>query len=630
MIHHQRGRRPSRIKHRMGVTEIAMRFLLFVGCVAGIAYLGIKMQKAFETRLRQKALVESVTGSTREDARDNQVGAINEGSENSGIDRNGSLSLPQSGPDQSSEGNNGEAAAAIRSPITKRSSDASSSLVASDTERNKSVVSNDRSTPAQSTIDAVPTEERNDSLEPADPDSKSVTGGRVSSNDEVAPLFSAPNVTLTRMTDGQAFEPLRESSGRIIVLDFWATWCGPCLQELPVVASVVSAYTPSQVRLIAVNTEENATSVKQFVKDRSIPVEVALDLHGDAATAFGVEQLPTLVVIDQQGVVQRIHVGFREGLEQSLQHELDALVSGRSLSPDASIASYLHASKIQSPAASMELMTWKDRVSKNRHTEDMPIRLVSGEEVKVGTRFSEAKAAFEEFLEGTLERSDDRVTKLTYADSGKPSLIFSRRGKELHGPLVSFYEDGTSLAYVQYRFGERISSLLTWDSSGRPLVMEEYDSGVRDGLRCIFKACDDTCKTGHLWMAQEWQKGELLASHVVTTDGQVVLMDHDSSAQKGRDQETYMEKSLALQELGDFETRLDTDEAKIKKSLEDYYGRLRRTVAAQVQSRLVAAGAKAYSLPSGLYPGGGSIPYPFQPAGAFVPRSMTIRNCGSS
>ena len=629
MIHDPRTRRRNRIKHRLGMTELAIRFLLLLGCVTGMSYLGLKLKAAVENRLRQKALVAEVTASARDD------GALRGPSEVGGAEVGPVVSVHENRNARSTDTRDVDPTG-IDSPITQRASTEESGHGMNKTKLIQPVATSGSAPAAQSMPEGAmtheevheQTHEQTIGANPKERNLKSAARSLPEPSDDLISLFSAPNVTLTRMSDGQTFEPLGENLGCITVLDFWASWCGPCLQELPVVARVVSMYTPDQVRLIAVNTEENAERVRAFVNDRSIEVEVALDPRGEAAAAFGVEQLPTLVLIDQQGVVRRIHVGFSDRLAQTLRGELETLLSGRKLSTDVSVASYLQESRNQS-TGSLELTTWKDRASRNRHTEDMPIRLTSGEEVKVGSRFNEAKAAFEELLEETLNRNDDRVTKLTYGEPGKLSLVFSRRGKELHGPLASFYQDGTSLAYVQYRFGKRISSLLTWDASGRPLVMEEYDSGLRDGLRCIFKSCGEQCKTGHLWMAQEWRKGELLASHVVLNDGRVALMDHDLHGQAEPDPDGYLERSLAAQELDDFEKRLDGDEAKIKKSLGDYYGMLRRRMAMQVQSRLSAAGARTHPMPSS-YATGRSLPYPFRSPAAFLPRPMTIRNCGSS
>jgi len=152
--------------------------------------------------------------------------------------------------------------------------------------------------------------------------------------------------------------------------------------------------------------------------------------------------------------------------------------------------------------------SWQEMAARHHAIPDLPLELSTGRTIPVGATFREAKESFDEFLEDTLKRNDDRVSKLNYGNSEQTSLIICRRGKELHGPLVSCYEDGTLLAYVQYRHGKRIASLLAWDPAGRPLVMEQYDAGQRDGLRCLFKSCCEDCETGHVWMVQEWRRGE--------------------------------------------------------------------------------------------------------------------------
>ena len=145
------------------------------------------------------------------------------------------------------------------------------------------------------------------------------------------PRWQAPAIKLARLNGEDEFRLSDYRSEKVVLLDFWATWCGPCIQELPILTQIVSEYQDDEVALIAVNAQEKPSTIHQFLQTSGLDIEVALDEYGEAADAFGVEQLPTLVMIDKQGVVQRIHVGFDQRLVTIVKSELDSLVAGESL-----------------------------------------------------------------------------------------------------------------------------------------------------------------------------------------------------------------------------------------------------------------------------------------------------------
>ncbi|WP_442509297.1 TlpA family protein disulfide reductase [Novipirellula sp. SH528] len=112
--------------------------------------------------------------------------------------------------------------------------------------------------------------------------------------------------------------------GQVVVLDFWATWCGPCLRELPAVAEVVNEYSDQDVRLLAVTNESDVKKIRATLDRLDVNVEAVLDTNRQSS-AFGVASIPHLVVIDRQGDIQAVHVGFTSGLQESLREELDRL-----------------------------------------------------------------------------------------------------------------------------------------------------------------------------------------------------------------------------------------------------------------------------------------------------------------
>lgn len=149
---------------------------------------------------------------------------------------------------------------------------------------------------------------------------------------EPSPLLgkAAPPIDLELVTEGRL--NLADHAGKnVVLLDFWATWCGPCIREMPVLAKVAAEYADRGVMLYAVNLEEEAADIEAFLKDNELSVTVALDKDGAMATAYGAEGIPHLVIVDKQGVVQAVHTGFSETLEQTLKEELDSILAGKNL-----------------------------------------------------------------------------------------------------------------------------------------------------------------------------------------------------------------------------------------------------------------------------------------------------------
>lgn len=103
---------------------------------------------------------------------------------------------------------------------------------------------------------------------------------------------------------------LSDLRGRPVLLDFWATWCGPCRAELPVLVRLHQRYSARGFTVVGVNVDEAGPSlVPQFKRHFNIPYAVVYDLGNAASRAYQVTGLPTLVLIDRSGTVRRRYAG---------------------------------------------------------------------------------------------------------------------------------------------------------------------------------------------------------------------------------------------------------------------------------------------------------------------------------
>jgi len=162
---------------------------------------------------------------------------------------------------------------------------------------------------------------------------------------------TAPQFTLTVLDGPDKTRTVTKTDlqDKVVVLDFWATWCGPCLMELPEIQKLIDHYAKNQnVFIVAVSQDNDPGEISQVRKlvektlaDKKINLlaspagHIALDPSNTIGNAFGVEGFPTLVLIDRKGVIQSIHLGYdpnkTEPLHQELAHEIDQLLEGNPL-----------------------------------------------------------------------------------------------------------------------------------------------------------------------------------------------------------------------------------------------------------------------------------------------------------
>ena len=136
---------------------------------------------------------------------------------------------------------------------------------------------------------------------------------------------AAPPVR-TKLLDGTSFN-LAEHKGKVVVLDFWATWCGPCVRALPELMENMSGFSSKEAMLVAVNQGESKKVISQFLKNKKLTdLTVGMDKNQKIGRDYQVQGIPKTVVIDSKGVVRHVHVGFSSGMGERLKSEIQALL----------------------------------------------------------------------------------------------------------------------------------------------------------------------------------------------------------------------------------------------------------------------------------------------------------------
>ena len=144
-------------------------------------------------------------------------------------------------------------------------------------------------------------------------------GGETLNPGEAAPAFQLVTV------DGDSLS-LASLKGQVVLVDFWATWCGPCRAEMPALQQLYEDFAGRGVELVAISVDVQSQGVPEFVRRLELTYPILLDGRAVQAS-YRVLGLPTLFVVDRQGIIRHVHVGYAPGAEAALADEVEALLS---------------------------------------------------------------------------------------------------------------------------------------------------------------------------------------------------------------------------------------------------------------------------------------------------------------
>jgi thiol-disulfide isomerase/thioredoxin len=133
-----------------------------------------------------------------------------------------------------------------------------------------------------------------------------------------APAFTLPDVNGRQVS-------LNQFKGKVVLLDFWATWCGPCRMTMPLLENLQKEY-PDKMVLLAVNLQESREEVQKYLQAQNLHSQVLLDEEGRVGETYGTASIPMQVLIDKGGIVRYIQIGFSERTIKTLREEIGKLL----------------------------------------------------------------------------------------------------------------------------------------------------------------------------------------------------------------------------------------------------------------------------------------------------------------
>lgn len=134
----------------------------------------------------------------------------------------------------------------------------------------------------------------------------------------------APNFTLKSNT-GKNIK-LSELRGQVVLLNFWASWCGPCRQEMPLLEKLQQRYNALGFTVLGVNVEEDPSKARTLLKDISVTFPILFDTQNTVSKQYKVSAMPSTVMIDRDGNMRYLHKGYKPGDEAQYKKWVKQLI----------------------------------------------------------------------------------------------------------------------------------------------------------------------------------------------------------------------------------------------------------------------------------------------------------------
>jgi peroxiredoxin len=134
----------------------------------------------------------------------------------------------------------------------------------------------------------------------------------------------APEFTL-KSRGGQNLR-LSDYRGQVLLINFWASWCGPCRQEMPLLEDLYKRYNKLGFTIMGVNVDTDSTKANNYLRDITVTFPVVYDVTNAVSKSFNVNAMPTTVIVDRNGNMRYLHQGYQPGYEKAYKKEVVQLI----------------------------------------------------------------------------------------------------------------------------------------------------------------------------------------------------------------------------------------------------------------------------------------------------------------
>lgn len=134
----------------------------------------------------------------------------------------------------------------------------------------------------------------------------------------------APDFTL-KSKSGKNLR-LSEYRGKVVMINFWASWCGPCRQEMPLLEQLYKRYGKVGFVILGVNVEEDSSKANSMLRDVPVSFPVLYDTTNKVSKMYNVSAMPTTVMVDRNGNMRYLHKGYKPGYEKDYKKQVKQLI----------------------------------------------------------------------------------------------------------------------------------------------------------------------------------------------------------------------------------------------------------------------------------------------------------------
>jgi len=119
---------------------------------------------------------------------------------------------------------------------------------------------------------------------------------------------------------------LSEYRGDVVMINFWATWCGPCRQEMPLLDQLYTRYERVGFSLLGVNIDDDSSRAMDMIRELGVSFPVLFDARKEVSKLYNVDAMPVTVLVDREGVVRYVHKGYKPGYEEKYLDQIRSLL----------------------------------------------------------------------------------------------------------------------------------------------------------------------------------------------------------------------------------------------------------------------------------------------------------------
>jgi cytochrome c biogenesis protein CcmG/thiol:disulfide interchange protein DsbE len=137
----------------------------------------------------------------------------------------------------------------------------------------------------------------------------------------------APEIGLASVANGGAQINLAGLRGQVFIVDFWASWCAPCADEMPVLERLFTTHRQNGFTVIGVSQDSAESNIQTFLRRIPVSFPIVLDNAHAVAGRYSPPRMPTSYIVDRRGIVRHVHAGFRSSDAGAIEREVAALVA---------------------------------------------------------------------------------------------------------------------------------------------------------------------------------------------------------------------------------------------------------------------------------------------------------------